>query len=163
MEEFNTTSYESIEVLDKFTKWVEDFCVENGVIDYKENDQYEIIINMPHDDIRGLSNDECFAYALTLMNYASLLQKKYDVVHSQHIWCVEALNFLYAKYWDRYDKYLPAEIKKKSIILDNSFAQSVEKARIRLYAAMQILSESAKDVRKRVSILQDLGKHRSFK
>lgn len=141
MEEFNTTDYESIEVLDKFSKWIDNFCVENGVIDYKENDQY----------------------ALTLMNYASLLQKKYDVVHSQHTWCVEALNFLYAKYWDKYDKYLPAEIKKKSIILENSFAQNVEKSRIRLYAAMQILSESARDVRKRVSIFQDLGKHRSFK
>jgi hypothetical protein len=70
---------------------------------------------------------------------------------------------LYAKYWDRYDKFLPAEIKKKSIIAENTFAQSIEKARLRLYASMQILNETSRDIKKRVSLFQDLGKSRSFK
>ena len=163
MEELDITSDESIEALDKFTKWVESFCVENNIVPYKDSDSYASILDMSHDDIISLSSDECFANAITLMNYAGLLQKKYDFISVQHEWCVEALNFLYAKYWDRYDKFLPAEVRKKSIILENSFAQGIEKCRIRLYAGMQMLSETTKDTKKRVTLFQDFGKTRSFK
>jgi hypothetical protein len=163
MEEFNIASNESIELLDQFTKWIESFCTENGIIEYKDNKDYEGIINMRNEDILSLSSDECFSYGITLMNYAGILQKKHDVISSQYNWCQEVLNFLYAKYWDRYDKFLPAEIKKKSIIAENTFAQSIEKARLRLYASMQILNETSRDIKKRVSLFQDLGKSRSFK
>jgi|688.fasta_scaffold604560_2 hypothetical protein len=163
MEEFDTTSGESIEVLQKFTNWVETFCKENNIIEYKDRNEYEPIINMSNGEILSLSSDECFANALTLMNYAGILQKKYDLIDSQYNWCIEALNFLYAKYWDNYDKFLPAEIRKKSIISDNSFAQSIEKCRLRLYASMQILSETTKDIKRRVTLFQDFGKSRSFK
>jgi hypothetical protein len=163
MEEFDTTSCESIEVLQKFTNWVEAFCTENNIIEYKDRDEYEPIINMTNGELLSLSSDECFANALTLMNYAGILQKKHDLVDSQYNWCIEALNFLYAKYWDNYDKFLPAEIRKKSIISENSFAQSIEKCRLRLYASMQILSETTKDIKKRVTLFQDFGKSRSFK
>ena len=163
MEEFDTTSGESIEVLQKFTDWVETFCKENNIIEYKDRNEYEPIINMSNGEILSLSSDECFANALTLMNYAGILQKKYDLIDSQYNWCIEALNFLYAKYWDNYDKFLPAEIRKKSIISDNSFAQSIEKCRLRLYASMQILSETTKDIKRRVTLFQDFGKSRSFK
>lgn len=163
MEELDTANCESIKFLDDFTEWVNSFCKENGIIEYKDRNEYEPIVNMSHDDILCLSSDECFANAITLMNYAGTLQKKHDLINSQHNWCIEALNFLYAKYWDRYDKFLPAEIRKKSIIAENSFAQNIEKCRLRLHAGMEVLSETAKDIKKRVTLFQDLGKSRSFK
>jgi len=163
MEEFDITSDESIDALNKFTQWVDSFCVENNIIPYKNSESFASILDMSHDDIISLSSDECFANAIVLMNYAGLLQKKCDLIDVQHNWCVEALNFLYAKYWDRYDKFLPAEVRKKSILLENSFAQSIEKCRIRLYAGMQMLSETTKDIKKRVTLFQDFGKTRSFK
>jgi hypothetical protein len=163
MEEFDTTSSQSIEVLDKFTEWVETFCKENNIVEYKDSEEYANILHMSYEDVLSLSSDECFSYAIILMNYAGLLQKKYDLINAQYNWCMEALNFLYAKYWERYDKFLPAEVRKKTIIIENSFAQNIEKCRLRLYASMQILSESSKDIKKRVSLLQDLGKTRSFK
>lgn len=163
MEEFDTTTGESVEALQKFTKWVDEFCIEAGIVSYEDSEQYELIINMRHEDILSMSSDECFANAIILMNYAGLLQKKLDVIQSQYNWCNEALNYLSAKYWDRYDKYLPAEIKKKSIIIENTYAQSIEKSRLRLYASSQVLSETCKDIKKRVSLFQDLGKVRNYK
>lgn len=163
MEAFDTTVNESIDALEKFTKWVDEFCVENSIVEYKDNEEYKCILDMSQEDIMGLSQDECFTNAITLMNYAGLLQKKHDMINGQYVWCVEALNLLYSKYWDNYDKYLPAEVRKKSIVLDNSFAQSIEKCRIRLETGMRILLETAKDIKKRVTLFQDLGKCRSFK
>lgn len=163
MEELDITDDKSVEALNKFSEWVESFCVENSIVPYKDSESFASILDMSHDDIIGLSSDECFANAIILMNYAGLLQKKFDFIEVQHTWCVEALNFLYAKYWDRYDKFLPAEVRKKSILLENSFAQSIEKNRIRLYAGMQMLAETTKDIKKRVTLFQDFGKTRSFK
>jgi len=163
MEAFDTTVSESVEALEKFTQWVDSFCKENNIVEYKNSDDYKFIIDMSHGELMSLSQDECFCHGITLMNYAGLLQKKHDVIHGQYTWCIEALNLLYSKYWDNYDKYLPAEIRKKSIINDNTFAQSIERCRMRLEAGMNILNETCKDIKKRVSLFQDLGKCRSFK
>lgn len=163
MEEHNFDDCESIKGLSEFTKWVETFCVSNKIIEYKDSEHYDYIVNMPHEDILSLSSDECFANALTLMNYAGILQKKHDLIDSQYQWCTEAMNTIYARYWDRYDKFLPAEVRKKSILIENSYAQVVEKSRLRLYAAMQILSETSKDIKKKVTLFQDLGKSRTYK
>ena len=102
MEEHNFDDCESIKGLSEFTKWVEAFCVSNKIIEYKDSEHYDYIVNMPHEDILSLSSDECFANALTLMNYAGILQKKHDLIDSQYQWCTEAMNTIYAKYWDRY-------------------------------------------------------------
>jgi len=163
METNNTDNCESIRGLDEFTSWVEAFCKQNNIIEYKDSEHYDHIVNMPHEDILSLSSDECFANALTLMNYAGTLQKKHDLIDSQYQWCTEAMNTIYARYWDRYDKFLPAEVRKKSILIENSYAQVVEKIRLRLYASMQILNATAKDIKKKVSLFQDLGKARTYK
>ena len=148
MENFDTTSCESIEVLEKFTNWVESFCVENNIVEYKDSEEYKTILYMSYEDILSLSGDECFSYAITLMNYAGILQKKHDVINAQYNWCNEALNFLYAKYWERYDKFLPAEIRKKSIIIENSFAQNIEKCRLRLKPVCRYYRRQVKKQRK---------------
>lgn len=163
MEELDIESTEVVDALKEFTRWVENFCLENGIVTYYDSDKYIDILNLSEEEIAQLSSDECFSSAITLMNYAGTLQKKLDVIESQYQWCVEAMNYLYAKYWNDQDQFKPADIKKKTIILENSYAQSVEKAKIRLYSAMTCLKETCRDIKRRVSLFQDLGKYRSFK
>jgi hypothetical protein len=146
-----------------FVKWLEGFCEATNIVEYTDSDQYAIILGLEEEDIIGLTAGECFAKAITLMNYTGMLQKKLDMLNSQHAWCVEVLNFIFAKQWESYDKYLPAEIKKQSIIRDNSYATMIEKYRLRMHGGILLLTETIKDLKKRVSIFQDLGKARSFK
>jgi len=162
MEELDST-VSGIDGLDKFTEWIDNFCAANNIVEYKDSDEYSHILHLPPEEIISLTSDECFTNAITLMNYGGLLQKKLDLISSQYSWCVEALNYLFAKQWSNYDKFLPAEIKKQSIISENTYAQSIEKSRLRLYAGIQMLSETCRDIKKRVSLFQDLGKARSFK
>lgn len=152
-----------VDALVRFTEWVNKFCKESGLVEYKNDPIYEKILATTPDELMAMSSDDCFVSAITLMNYAGYLQKKLDVLNSQYNWCVEALNYLFAKYWNNYDKYLPADLKKQSIIQDNSYAQSVEASRLKLYAGIQLLTETCKDVKKRVTLFQDLAKSRSFK
>ena len=162
METSDSADHE-VEGLKKFTQWIDNFCEDVNLIDHKDHEEFSQILNIAPEDILSLSSDECFANAIVLMNYASILQKRLDLINSQYAWCVEALNYLFAKQWSSYDQYLPAEIKKQAIIAENSYAQSVEKSRLRLYASKQLLSETCKDVKKRVTLFQDLGKSRNYK
>lgn len=163
MEELNSESEHTVEALKEFTSWVENFCLENGIVSYHDSDKYIDILNFSEEKIMSLSSEECFCHAVTLMNYAGNLQKKVDIIESQYYWCNQAMNYLYAKYWSTQEQFIPAEIKKQSIILENSYAQSVEKNRIRLHASLVSLKDTCKDIKRRVAIFQDLGKYRSFK
>lgn len=154
---------ENIQGLEDFTKWVEGFCRSSGLIEPVENDpMYEFILNLNHDKLIDLSAEECMTHAFILIGYVSALQKKLDLMISQHVWCVEAMNYLYARQWDNYDKFLPSELRKQSIIRENTYAQAVEKQRLRLKAGIQMLEESCKDIRRKVDILQSLGKIRTY-
>lgn len=163
MEELNIEDTDSVAGLSNFTEWVESFCKENNIPNFKVDDECEYILSISSETIAGLDADECFAYSLQIMNYAGALQRKLDLIRSQFNWCEEAINYLCAKQWDQQDKFMPAEIKKKNIIRDNSYAVVVEKCRLRLYAGILSLEETCKDLKKRANIFQDLGKGKSFR
>lgn len=146
-----------------FNEWVDNYCITNNIPSFEFNEDHKLVMGFSIQELNRLSSEETYAYAMVLMNYAGYLQKKLDVAQSQLYWCGQALEYLFAKHWNNYDKFLPSEIKKKSILIDNSYAESVEKSRIRLQAALFFLEESCRDVKKRVSILQDMGKAKAFK
>lgn len=149
--------------LNDFVEWVDNYCVKNNIPDPQYDPSDSFILQMDYTSLLDLSAEECFANALCLMKYASFLQKKSDVINGHLSWCVEALDYLFSQQWDNYSgKFTPKEVIKKSIIQDNSYAQELEKSRLRLKSVYDIAIEQCKDIKKRVNLLQDLGKKRNF-
>lgn len=148
--------------IEEFKEWIKNFCETNTLPIYKFNSDVEDIINMPYDDIMALSSDECYCKSLVLMNYASLLQRKLDILNSQLQWCESLIVCLCSKYWNNYDKYLPSDIRRQSILAENSYGQELDEARIKIQAGITMLQETCKDLKKQVQIFQELGKKRSY-
>lgn len=148
--------------LKDLTEWVNNFCDINQIKYADYSIEYSSVMNMAHEEIMSLSSEECFSKALVLMNYASFIQKKLDIMSAQLHWCNEALLYLQAKLWSDFDKYIPSDVKRKSICIENSYALEVEKQTIRISAAVNTLSSLVSDIKKRVSLLQDLGKRKNF-
>lgn len=148
--------------LDEFTEWVNNFCDTNHIPGCAYKKEYDDILNIEYSEVIGLEADECFAKALLLMNYATYLHKKYLILESQLDWCNQAIDFLCAKQWNKYDKFLPAEIKKQTIIANSENMLNLEKIRIRFKSSHSILKDSYHDVKRRVSLLEGLGKKKSF-
>lgn len=152
-----------IDGLEEFTNWVDSFCKSAGLTEPVYDDpMYAFILDLNYESLVALSAEECIAYAYILINYVSGIQKKLDKMIAQNNWCIEALNYLYSKYWDNYDKYLPSDLRRHSIIRENSYAQLVERQRLRLKGGIQMLEESCKDIRRKVELLQSLGKVRTY-
>ena len=154
---------EKIKGLNDFVEWIDSFCKENNIPDLQYSGTDAFILQMDYTALLDLNAEECFANALCLMNYASFLQKKADKIGGHLSWCNEALNFLFSRQWNNYTgSYAPKEVIKKSIISGNSYAEELEKCRIRLESAHTIAIEQCKDIKKRVNLLQDLGKKRNY-
>ena len=154
---------EKIKGLDEFISWIDNFCSDNNIPEPVYDSADSFLLKMDYTKLLELSSEECYANAICLMNYASFLQKKADKIGGHLSWCNEALNFLFSRQWNDYSgSYAPKEVIKKSIISGNSYAEELEKCRIRLQSAHTIVMEQCKDIKKRVNLLQDLGKKRSF-
>lgn len=160
MEEQNTTNETS--PVDEFKDWINGFCESNHLPKYAFNSDVEDIINMSYGEIMALTSDECYSKSLILMNYASLLQRKLDNLDGQLQWCEQAITLLCSKYWNNYDKFLPSDIRRQSILSENSYGQKLEESRIKLQSGITMLKETCKDIKKQVQILQELGKKRSY-
>jgi hypothetical protein len=143
------------------TQWIEGFCTDRINAAYDEERCREIL-SLDNSTIMHLDQNECFAYATTLMNYASYLQKKVATLRSQYSWCEDGLNYVFSKSWMNYDKWMPAEVRKQAIISENIYAATLNKIRIRIYAAIQLTEDECKDIKRRVNIFQEFGNARRF-
>jgi hypothetical protein len=159
----NEIDADAPEGLKTITEWINNFCDLSHIPGCKYKSEYDDLLEMTYDEILDLSSEECFAKAILLANYSTFLQKKLGIMSSQLQWCEEASNFVCAKYWNRYDSYLPAAIKKQSIINDNSYLQQIEKYKIRIDSGVKMIQDSYYDIKKRIGLFESLGKSRSFK
>ena len=91
------------------------------------------------------------------------MQKDFDDIKAARDWCEHALNFLFSQYWEQYGgSYASQDVKKKMIIKDNSYAQAVETAMIKMDGCLTVMQEKIKDVRRRFSLMQDMAKMKGF-
>jgi hypothetical protein len=163
------TSFSEIKGVKEFTAWIDAFCKDSNIPEFSYSEDYRDIMIMTTGELLQLNSEECLSMAYTLMGYAGLLQSKLDLVKGQSRWCCEALDYLYAKYWysetheGKYDKFLPSEIRRKTILQNNTYANEIESARIKLLSGIDYLEETTRDVKKRVNLLQDLGKVKGYK
>jgi hypothetical protein len=154
---------EKIKGLDVFVDWVDNYCIENHIPNVEYNATDAFILQMDYTSLLELSSEECYVNAICLMNYASNIQKTADKIKSHLSWCDAAINYLFSKKWEKYSvAFQPKEVIQQSIIDSDPYAQEVEKCRIRLRSVYNISIEQCKDIKKRVELLQDLGKKRSF-
>lgn len=148
--------------LDEFTEWINNFCDTNHIPGCLYKPEYDEILDYEESEILMMNSDECFAKALILMNYATYLSKRMNIIKSQMKWCKETLDFLVAKYWNNYGGGVSWEVKRNMIIKDNSYMINLQRFMIQLESSLNIMESSYHDIKKRVSILENLGKKKGF-
>lgn len=151
-------SQKSIEIDKAFIE----YCGVNHIPSCAYNEKFDKAMSLTFEDLLSLTYEECFGHANELINYSIYLQKLIDRVKviSSHI--ESEINKVVAKHWSDYDKYLPADVKRQTVINGNDYLIKVEALNISLKGAETHISEVIKDVRRKVTILHDLAKRKSF-
>lgn len=139
-----------------------EYCGTNHIPACAWNDKFEKVMSISSEELLSLTYEECFAHANELINYSIFLQKLIDRLKTLISHIESEINKVVAANWANYDKYLPADVKRQTVINDNSYLQNIEALNITLKSADMHISEVIKDVRRKVSLFHDLAKRKSF-
>lgn len=144
--------------LDNIQRYIESsHCVYSS---YQE--EYGIYADMSTYDLQKKTQDELFDIAYILYSYSAFLQdevNKHRVVIS---FCDNEINSLIAKHRNDYgfDRYTKYELRKPTIIFENSHAAKLEEIRLAAEAKLTILDGKVYELKRQAEILSEKAKRK---
>lgn len=152
----------SVPVMEDFNKFIDD-TISSLKINMKTPElSLSELVEASMDEIDNWTSEECLARSFKISSYSLFLKGEINEIQAKLNWCEDALNRVFSEQWYNYDQFLKTEIKKQSIIKDNSFASSVENLRVLLKAKLVLLDDKIRDLRDLSQTLSDLGRRRGY-
>lgn len=152
----------SIPMMEDFNKYVDDTITALKIQLDTPDISLNELVGSSLGELESFSSDECLTRSIKVNGYSMFLRGQINECQAKLNWCEDALNKVFSDEWANYDPFLKAEIKKQSIIKDNSFASSVEKLRVLLKAKITLLDDKIKDLRDIAQTLHELGRKRGY-
>ena len=151
-----------IEEMKDFNEFLEKYTASLNVPDCAFDPVIQDALNLTHEDFLSLSSIDCQFYAFKLTSYTLFLHKEMDANNARILWCEEILNRMIAKQYHSMPEMMKYEIRRQSIILQDTFATKVEKLRIRLNSTILLIKDKINRINVMSNILQDIGKRKGF-
>lgn len=151
----------NISTIDDLEKFVNDYVKNSHLEEVKYNPEVEEILNK--ESIADWDEQKCLSAAFVLSSYAFYLQGEFNRYSAQLGWCEDTLNKIIAKSYGNYDSYMKYEIRKASIINENSFALQINSLKENIQIKADLLHDKARDVRSMINILQEIAKRKAYK
>lgn len=97
---------------------------------------FEKYSTLSKDELDKFSPESCDEAALELMQYSIFLQREINRERARMNWCETYINHAVAPHWDKYDKYLPKEVKIPIIADENPLLKNVLRLRAKVAAVI---------------------------
>lgn len=150
----------SEERLNAFLRQVDDYLQSNHVEKIKISEEAESAEQFSLDEIRALSQDDCFNYAYALLQYASSINYEKERQKIALNWCNDSLNTIIACEIDSFSPYTKHDIKIASIITSNSLASKINEWKMVAESRILMLDNREFIIRKQADCLMEKGKRK---
>lgn len=114
--------------------------------------------NMPLDRIKTLTQQELFDRAYILYGYSSYIQDEINKNKVVLDWCNDQIEKLVVGNLHNFDQYTKHEVKRQSIIRENTYAAKCDQMRGIAAARLQSLEGKAFELKRKGDILLEKGK-----
>jgi len=114
--------------------------------------------NMSLDKIKRLTQQELFDRAYILYGYSSYIQDEINKNKVVLDWCNDQLEKLVASNLHSFDQYTKHEVKRQSIIKENTYASKCDQMRSIAEARLQSLEGKVYELKRKGDILLEKGK-----
>jgi len=114
--------------------------------------------NMPLDRIKILTQQELFDRAYILYGYSSYIQDEINKNKVVLDWCNDQIEKLVVGNLHNFDQYTKHEVKRQSIIRENTYAAKCDQMRSIAAARLQSLEGKAFELKRKGDILLEKGK-----
>jgi len=114
--------------------------------------------NMPQERIQALAQQELFDHAYVLYGYSSYVQDEINKNKVVLDWCNDQIEKIVVGNLHRFDQYTKHEVKRQSIIRENSYAAKCDQMRGIAEARLQSLEGKVYELKRKGDILLEKGK-----
>ena len=114
--------------------------------------------NMPLDRVEKFTQQELFDRAYVLYGYSSYIQDEINKNKVVLDWCQDQIEKIVADNLHRFDQYTKHEVKKQSIIRENSYAAKCDQMRGIAEARLQSMEGKVYELKRQGDILLEKGK-----
>jgi|TARA_R110000824_G_scaffold53483_13_gene148109 hypothetical protein len=122
------------------------------------NEEFLESSNMSKSRIGKLTQQELFDNAYVLYGYSSYIQDEINKNKIALNWCDDQIEKLVVDNLQNFDQYTKHEVKKQSIIRENSYASKVDQMRSIAEARLQSLEGKVYELKRKGDILLEKGK-----
>ena len=122
------------------------------------NEEFLESSNMSKSRIGKLTQQELFDNAYVLYGYSSYIQDEINKNKIALNWCDDQIEKLVVDNLQNFDQYTKHEVKKQSIISENSDASKVDQMRSIAEARLQSLEGKVYELKRKGDILLEKGK-----
>lgn len=141
------TNGENILKIETLNQQIELILTKVGLHKIMYDVQVEKALNLTHDDLKGMSAEECGMTAYTLKQYALYIQVETNKYQNVMGWAKRNIDALLAKEYSNIgDKYTKYEIKRNMLITMNSAATELYKQYIDAKIKYKALSNVSRNV-----------------
>ena len=116
------------------------------------------VANMSLDRVTRFTQQELFDRAYILYGYASYIQDEINKNKVVLDWCNDQIEKLVAGNLNNFDQYTKHEVKRQSIIRENSYAAKCDQMRSIAEARLQSLEGKVFELKRKGDILLEKGK-----
>jgi hypothetical protein len=114
--------------------------------------------NMPLDRVKRFTQQELFDRAYVLYGYSSYIQDEINKNKVVLDWCNDQIEKLVVGNLHNFDQYTKHEVKRQSIIRENSYAAKCDQMRGIAEARLQSLDGKVYELKRKGDILLEKGK-----
>lgn len=122
------------------------------------HEEFLVASNMPRSKISTLTQQEHFDYAYVLYGYSSYVQDEINKNKVVLDWCNDQIEKLVVGNLHNFDQYTKHEVKRQSIIKENTYAAKCDQMRSVAEARLQSLEGKVFELKRKGDILLEKGK-----
>lgn len=125
-------------------------------------EEFKIYADMTVYDLNKKTSDELFNIAFILYSYVAYLQDEINKHKTVLAFCESELNSLMAKHRSDYgfDKYTKHEMRRSTIIFENSHAAKLEEIRLSASNKLTLLDGKVYELKRQAEILLEKSKRK---
>ena len=122
------------------------------------HEEYLVSADMSRSKMSSLTQQEHFDHAYVLYGYASYIQDEINKNKVVFNWCEDQIEKMVVANLNNFDQYTKHEVKRQSIIRENTYAAKCDQMRGVAEARLQSLEGKVYELKRKGDILLEKGK-----
>jgi hypothetical protein len=144
--------------LEQYIQQINDYIDVSNVKFAAFREEFLASSNMPQERIQALTQQELFDHAYILYGYSSYIQDEINKNQVVFNWCNDQIEKIVASNLNNFDQYTKHEVKRQSIIRENSYAAKCDQMRGIAEGRLQSLEGKVYELKRKGDILLEKGK-----